>query len=106
MAVEKKKFIAVGGFDAHHLKVAFNDVDICLRLREAGYSNVYTPYAELLHLESATRGGDHIADNIARFRSEIAFMEDRWARELARDPFYNENLTKDAEDFSLALARH
>ncbi len=101
MVVEKKKFLLAGGFDEINLKIAFNDIDLCLKLDALGYINIYTPYAELYHLESASRGSDHTAANINRFQSEIAYMYRVWPERLKRDPFYNENLTRKREDFSI-----
>jgi GT2 family glycosyltransferase len=84
------------------LSVAFNDVDFCLKLREAGYRNVWTPFAELYHHESATRGIEDTSKKKARFSSEVIYMRKRWGALLDEDPFYNPNLTHDRPDFSLA----
>ncbi len=102
LVVRKSLYQQVGGLDEQNLSVAFNDVDFCLRLREAGYRNVWTPYAELLHHESATRGEDVAPEKRARFEREIAFMQKRWGALIADDPAYNPNLTLLLEDFSLA----
>src|SRR5262249_18529050 len=93
---------AVGGFDADHLKVAFNDVDLCIKIREAGYRNVYTPWARLKHHESASRGTDLSPEKAARFRAEVETMLGRWGEVLKHEPAYNPNLTLTGEDFSLA----
>ncbi|MGE4372717.1 MAG: glycosyltransferase [Xanthobacter sp.] len=98
--VRKSIYQDVGGLDAEHLKVAFNDVDFCLRVREAGYRNVWTPYAELYHHESASRGSEDTPEKQARFRSEMDYMMTRWKDILPQDPAYNLNLTRDREDFS------
>jgi GT2 family glycosyltransferase len=84
------------------LSVAFNDVDFCLRVQEAGYFNVWTPYAELYHYESKTRGLEDTPEKIARFQKEVAYMQNRWGTLLLQDPCYNPNLTLAREDFSLA----
>ncbi|QNK75221.1 glycosyltransferase family 2 protein [Variovorax sp. PAMC28562] len=102
MVVRKSTYEQVGGLDEVNLAVAFNDIDFCLRLREAGYRNVWTPYAELMHHESATRGDDMAPDKRKRFEREIAYMKSRWADVIANDPAYSPNLTLDAEDFSYA----
>jgi O-antigen biosynthesis protein len=102
MAVRREVFAAVDGFD-ERLRVAFNDVDFCVRLLKAGYWNVFTPYAELRHHESASRGSDFSAENHDRFMAENREMENRWGPLLKNDPFYNPNLTLTAEDFSLAF---
>lgn len=93
----------VGGFDEANLRVAFNDVDLCLRIRERGYLIVWTPYAELYHLESASRGPDSAAGKVERFGREIEYMKDRWGETLLNDPYYNPNLTLDTENFGLAF---
>jgi GT2 family glycosyltransferase len=86
-------FHEVGGLNETDLAVAFNDVDYCLRLRERGYLVTWTPYAELYHLESVSRGDDMARDKIKRFRAEEAYLARRWAKELAHDPYYNPNFS-------------
>jgi glycosyltransferase involved in cell wall biosynthesis len=83
------------------LKVAFNDVDFCLRVLEAGYQNVFTPYAELYHHESVSRGEEDNPEKLARFNAEIETMMARWSEELKADPYYSPHLTRDREDYSL-----
>lgn len=102
LVVRKALYDEVGGLDEVHLKVAFNDIDFCLRLREAGYRNLWTPYAELLHHESATRGDDVAPEKRARFEQETAYMRSRWADLMRHDPAYNPNLTVLSEDFGYA----
>jgi glycosyltransferase involved in cell wall biosynthesis len=85
------------------LKVAFNDVDFCLRVREAGYQNVFTPFAELYHYESISRGAEDNPEKLARFNTEIKIMTERWDDKLSNDPFYSPNLTREREDYSLSL---
>lgn len=102
LLVGKRHYEAVGGLNEQELKVAFNDVDFCLRLREAGLRNVWTPYAELFHHESATRGQDLSPERQARFNREVRYMLERWNGLLQNDPAYNPNLTLGADDFSLA----
>ncbi|TPJ68445.1 glycosyltransferase family 2 protein [Mesorhizobium sp. B2-7-1] len=101
LLIRKSVFEEVDGLNEIDLTVAFNDVDLCLKVREAGYSNVWTPYAELYHLESVSRGVEDAPEKIARFNSEIAYMQKRWKKVIERDPFYSPNLTKGREDFSL-----
>jgi GT2 family glycosyltransferase len=103
MLVRKDLFVKVGGLDESGLKVAFNDVDLCLKLRETGARIIWTPYAELYHHESASRGMDLAADKIERFNGESDIMRQRWGEALRQDPFYNPNLTLEREDFSLAF---
>jgi GT2 family glycosyltransferase len=92
LAVRRAVFEAVGGLDAEALAVAFNDVDLCLRIREAGWRILWTPLAELYHHESATRGGDVTGAKARRFAGEIGHMQRRWGEALRRDPFANPNL--------------
>lgn len=101
LLVRKQVYLDVGGLDEVNLTVAFNDVDLCLRVREAGYSNVWTPYAELYHLESVSRGHDDNPVKAERFNREVAYMKDRWGDLLKSDPFYSPNLSMAHEDFSL-----
>lgn len=104
LLIRKEVFDEVKGLDEQNLKVAFNDVDFCLRVQAAGYRNLWTPYAELYHYESISRGAEDSPEKIRRFQSEIEFMKSQWAEILDRDPYYNPNLTKDREDFSLNQA--
>jgi hypothetical protein len=92
--MRRSVFDEVGGLDAQNLAVAFNDVDMCLRIRERGYWVVYTPFAVLFHHESATRS---MHSNLG----EEDFMRRRWGGVIRHDPFYNPNLTRKAEDYSL-----
>lgn len=101
LMVKASIFRDVNGLD-EGLSVAFNDVDFCLRVREAGYRNVWTPYAEMYHHESASRGTEDTPEKQARFNGEIAFMKNRWGDLLAKDPYYSPNLTIEREDFSFA----
>jgi GT2 family glycosyltransferase len=102
LVVRKKIYQEVGGLDEENLQIAFNDIDFCLRVRDAGYRNVWTPHAELLHHESATRGDDVAPEKKIRFDREVQYMLRRWGAALKEDPAYNPNLTLDFEDFSYA----
>lgn len=101
LLLRKSVFEQVGGLNEEHLTVAFNDVDLCLKVREAGYRNLWTPYAELYHHESISRGADDNAKKRARAAGEVAYMRETWAAQLDNDPAYNPNLTLAHEDFSL-----
>lgn len=101
LLVRKNVFDQVGGLNEEHLKVAFNDVDFCLKVREAGYRNLFTPFAELYHHESVSRGTEDNPEKQARFQAEIAYMRQTWGAQLDNDPAYNPNLTLAYEDFSL-----
>ncbi len=100
LVVRKQLYFEVGGLD-EALSVAFNDVDLCLKLRDAGYRNVWTPYAELCHHESASRGYEHTRERRARFAKEVAYMKQKWGDALISDPFYSPHLALDREDFSI-----
>jgi O-antigen biosynthesis protein len=103
LVMRRDVFRAVGGFDEDNLPVAFNDVDLCLRVREAGYRVLWTPYAVLHHYESYSRGDDQMSpEKRARFNREKNFMLSRWKTDLLNDPYYNQNLTLDREDFTIA----
>ncbi|MNC90166.1 hypothetical protein D3C83_62300 [compost metagenome] len=100
--VKRDLYVAAEGLDEQHLAIAFNDVDFCLRLRERGLVNVFTPYCEAVHHESLSRGTEDTPEKRARFSAEVVFAMARHAGALAEgDPFYNPNLTLDREDFSL-----
>ena len=94
LAMRADIFAAVGGFDAEDLKVAFNDVDLCLRIRAAGYRIVWTPFSSLVHHESKSRGPEDTPEKRARFERETAVMQARWGAQLRSDPYYNINLSR------------
>ncbi|HET7092340.1 MAG TPA: glycosyltransferase, partial [Thermomicrobiales bacterium] len=89
-------FAEIGPLDETNFRVAFNDADVCLRLRERGYRIVYTPHAVLHHYESATK-------KLLAEPGEVEHMRRRWGHVIARDPYYNPNLTRTGEDFSLDM---
>lgn len=101
MMVKKSVYEQVGGFDEAYA-VAFNDVDFCMKIRQAGYLIVYNPYAELNHYESKSRGHEDTQEKIQRFNSEVELFKNRWEQFLQNgDPYYNPNLTLDKNNFSL-----
>jgi len=100
LLVKKDLYQSVGGLNENDLQVAFNDVDFCLRLKEVGYRNVWTPYAELYHYESATRGAEDSVEKVLRFNQEAKYMIGRWGSLLKNDPAYNPNLSLIRGDFS------
>lgn len=102
LVIQKDRYLEVGGLNEKDLSIAFNDVDLCCKLIKAGYRNLWTPYAELYHHESATRGTDNTPEKRARFQSEIEYMTNTWGTLLMTDPAYNPNLTLVGEDFSPA----
>lgn len=101
LLVKRSVYQQVGGLNETALKVAFNDVDFCLKVREAGYRNLWTPYAELYHHESVSRGAEDTPEKQARFKTEVDYMMAVWGAQLALDPYYNPNLTRTNEDFSI-----
>lgn len=99
LMVKAAVFDQLDGFD-EGFTVAYNDVDFCLRAGKAGHSVVFTPYAELYHHESKSRGSDEKGEALARFTAEQLRMKQRYGGSLLKDPYYNPNLTYDREDFS------
>ncbi len=93
LVVRKAIFFEVGGFNEKDLAIAYNDVDFGLRVREAGYRNLWTPHAVLVHLESANRGSDESGVNRLRLERESKWMRTRWEGVLERDPYYSSLLT-------------
>lgn len=100
LAILRERFDAVGGFEQANLAVAFNDVDLCLRLEDMGLVNVWTPFARLVHHEQASRGKDQLPRNLDRYMGERAYMLQRWGDRLVNDPQYNPNLNLDSVDFA------
>jgi O-antigen biosynthesis protein len=96
MLVRRSAFNAVGGFDERELAVAFNDVDLCVKLTETGWQVVYTPDAVSEHRESISRGDDFDESKIARFMLENEVMRQRYARVLPYDPFYNRHFSRES----------
>ncbi len=103
LLVRRKVFEEAGGFDETNLAISFNDVDFCLRLRAAGLLNVWTPYANLIHHESASRGHQATREEQAQFVREATFMQRKWGIDLLHDPFYNPNLSLNLPGFDLAV---
>ena len=101
MLVKKALYERLGGLD-EQFTVAFNDVDFCLRIREEGLLVVFTPYAELYHYESKSRGFEDTEEKKRRFESEVRIFRERWAKLLEKgDPYYNPNFTLNRADYSL-----
>lgn len=102
LMTKRSVFEEVNGFD-ENLAVAFNDVDFCLKVRQKGYLVLWTPYAELYHDELKTRGSEDTVQKQARFSQEVKYMRSKWGPILDNDPYYNPNLTRDKEDFSIRV---
>ncbi len=103
LMVKRRLYRTLGGLD-EQFAVAFNDVDFCLRLLKLGLYNVYTPFAELYHHESLSRGLDTKGEKKVRFDSEMELLRSRYGDSLTKDPFYNIGLTLDSEDFGENMA--
>ena len=101
LGVRKAVFEEVGGLDEKNLTVAFNDVDFCLKVQAAGYRNLWSPYIEMVHHESISRGAEDTPEKQARFASEVNYMKKSWGNQLLNDPCYSQWLTLDREDFTL-----
>lgn len=103
LMVRKSVYEEVGGLD-EAFAVSLNDVDFCLKLRAAGYLNVFTPFAELYHFESVSRGRDDEGERAARYDREAVRFREKWKAELeAGDPYFNPNFSLDKPDFSLRV---
>jgi GT2 family glycosyltransferase len=100
LATRRSDYLAMGGMDEARFAVAFNDVDYCLRLRQAGKRIVFTPHAKLVHAESASRGKDDRADRRDRFERELNLLRARWGESLNEDPTYNPQLSRDGVPYS------
>jgi O-antigen biosynthesis protein len=103
LVVRQRVFEEVDRFDETNLAIAFNDVDLCLRIAEKGYKNLWTPYAELYHYESASRGYEDTPEKRERFNKECDYMRRCWGDLLGNDPAYYPNLALDRDDNFLAF---
>ena len=99
LLVDKRKFLAVGGLDEEALPIAYNDVDLCLKLERAGWRNAYVPHAVLIHHESKSRAKDHAPSRIDSYRSELEAFQNRWGAKNYDDPLLNPNLDRSSETF-------
>lgn len=102
MLTPREVYRSMGGLNEAHLAVAYNDIDYCLRVNEAGLKVIYTPYAELIHHESVSRGREDTPDKRLRFQNEKRYMVTRWGEQLTCDKAYNPNLTIKGENFAIA----
>jgi GT2 family glycosyltransferase len=102
LATRRAVYDQVGGFEEEHLPVAYNDVDFCIRIQQAGYRVIWTPHAELYHYESRSRGSDMTPDKTPRFARDAGYMRAKWGKVLDNDPFYNPNLSLETDFFEFA----
>ncbi len=103
LAVRKSLYNQVGGLDEVNLHVAYNDIDFCLKLLDAGYKNIFTPFASLYHHESLTRGTDDTLEKKAIYHREFNYMKNKWGDKLVSDPAYNKNLSLENEHFAFNM---
>ncbi|MEM7617494.1 MAG: glycosyltransferase family 2 protein, partial [Pseudomonadota bacterium] len=105
LALSREKFDEVGGFDEENLRVAYNDIDLCIKLLEQGYRNIFTPFAMLYHYESISRGADDSSNpkRFAEYKKEVEYMQSKWKKILnSNDPYYNPNLDQLTADYSIS----
>ena len=103
LLVKKKLYEEVGGL-SEDFAISLNDVDFCLKLREKGYLNVFTPFAELYHYESISRGLDNQGEKAERYNKESEHFRTKWKKVLEKgDPYYNPNFSLDRSDFALKI---
>ncbi len=102
LVIRKNIFTEIGGLNETDLPVSYNDVDFCLRVGEAGYRNVFTPYAELYHAESSSRDTNIANEDPDRRHAEMEYFKKCWSHLILKDPAYNPNLSLEFSDFSLA----
>jgi glycosyltransferase involved in cell wall biosynthesis len=103
LMVRRTVYEQVNGLDEERFVVAYNDVDFCLKVDALGLRNLYTPFAQLYHYESKSRGYEDTPEKLERFNREKGLLLDEWGHRLSRDPYYNDNLTRDREDFSIRV---
>ena len=103
MVVDREKFLAVGGFDESLFPVAFNDVDLCLKLNSRGWQSFYEPRARVVHHESKSRGHDSLRHNRSRFAGELAALKAKWHTDRRRDPYHHPDLSLYSEQFVVAV---
>ena len=103
LVVQRDRFLAIGGFDDENFTVAFNDVDLCMRLNQHGWQSLYEPRAQLVHHESVSRGWDRDPVGARRFAGELAALKRKWVTDNYVDPYHHPNLSRFSERFVVAL---
>jgi GT2 family glycosyltransferase len=106
LLTRRSLYETMGGLNSRDLAIAYNDVDYCIRVRKKGYRIVYCPQAELFHFESVTRGREDTSEKKWRYTQEREYMWNKWRLELEDDEFYNPNLSRVREDFSIGNKPH
>lgn len=102
LVVRKDAFLEVGGLDESAFRVAFNDVDLCLKLLKNGYCNIFAGDAHLTHHESKSRGSDFSGENYSRYMEELAHLQERWGTKEFVDPYHHPLALRSSEKFVLA----
>jgi O-antigen biosynthesis protein len=100
LVVRKSVYWEVGGLNSKYLGVAVNDVDFCLKIQEKGYRNVWTPFAQLIHHESISRGSENTPFKQQRFKKELEYFKSKWSNIIENDPYYNPNLSLNSLDYN------
>ncbi|AMK22064.1 glycosyltransferase family 2 protein [Sphingobium sp. TKS] len=103
LVVSRERFLATGGLDECNFPVAFNDVDLCMRLNQRGWQSLYEPRATLIHHESVSRGFDRDPVGAARFAGELAALQRSWGTAKVVDPFHHPELSRASERFVVGL---
>lgn len=101
LMLRRNVFEAVDGFDAQNLAVAYNDVDLCLKIEKLGLNNIFVPYVEAIHYESASRPSDFSKQQSKRYIAEGSFFQQKWQATIDAEPFYNQNYGREREDMRL-----
>lgn len=103
LVVSREKFEVVGGFDEEDFRVAFNDVDLCMKLNDRGWTSFYEPRATLIHHESKSRGCDRSERNRERFAGELRALKRKWKTDKRRDPYHHPHLSRLSEQFLIEI---
>ncbi|MFC3173270.1 glycosyltransferase family 2 protein [Novosphingobium bradum] len=103
LVVGKRKLETIGGLDEDHLAIAYNDVDLCLKLRAAGWTNFYVPTARLFHHESVSRGDDFSPEHNQRYLAELKVLQERWGTATFIDPLHHPRLDRASDQYAMAF---
>jgi GT2 family glycosyltransferase len=103
LVVERERYLAAGGLDEHNFAVAFNDVDLCMRLNQKGWQSLYEPRATLIHHESVSRGLDRDPVGAMRLAGELSALQRLWRTDKLIDPFHHPELSRASERFVIRL---
>jgi GT2 family glycosyltransferase len=98
----REVYESVEGFD-EKLAAAYNDVDLCLKMIDKGYKNIYLPHVVLYHYESKSRGYENTPEKISRINQEAKYLRSKWSKIIDHDPCYSPHLTREYEDYSINI---